>query len=139
MKKAFAIMLAVLLMASYVALAEDDSKIFAFEEAQYEVIPKKSVSLKPISQGIEGKMKYVWESENEEIATVTKEGKVTGVSIGETAIICTGTTKNGDVHVAKCKICVKRPIEKITALEKKREFSEVVHFFGVGLFHNRAF
>lgn len=110
--------LALLLLIVSVSSAEQSHKILAFEQTEYEVIPKKSVTLKPISQGIEGKLSYTWESGNEDIATVTKQGKVTGVSIGKTDIICTGTLKSGETYIAKCTIRVKQPIEKITAIEK---------------------
>lgn len=117
-KKLLLSVLALLLLLVSVSGAEESHKILAFEQTQYEVIPKKSVTLKPISRGIDGKLSYTWESKNEEIATVTKQGKVTGVSIGETVIICTGSLKSGEKYTAQCTIRVKQPVEKITAIEK---------------------
>lgn len=54
-----------------------------------------------------------WTSSNPKVATVSKDGLVTGVSIGSTEIIVTQTI-NGVIKTAKCKILVKQSVTNIT-------------------------
>lgn len=105
-----------LLMVCPYAMAEG---ILAFEEAEYSIIPGKTITLTPIAQGIGEKLTYSWESSHPEIAKVSQNGKVTGVSAGSVLITCTGSAKTGEKYTAKCTVNVNRPIEKITANAKQ--------------------
>lgn len=117
MKKLLCMMLCVLCMLM-ITEAYSESGILAFENSEYSLIPKKSITLKPIAQGIDGKLSFQWESENTEIAKVNKNGKVTGISVGSTQISCTGKAKDGKTYTAKCTIHINQPIERIKAYQK---------------------
>lgn len=54
----------------------------------------------------------IWTSSDENVAKVNKEGRVTGVALGECEIICTSKT-TGDVQ-AKAVVRVQQPVKKIT-------------------------
>ena len=54
----------------------------------------------------------VWSSSDEGIATVNKDGRVTGVALGQCEITCTSKT-NGEVQ-AKAVVTVQQPVKKIT-------------------------
>ena len=58
--------------------------VFAFDQLSYNVFVDKTLELKPIAQGIEGKLKFSWESSNPAIVTV-KGGKVKGISLGSSS------------------------------------------------------
>ena len=55
MKKAILSLLAAVLLLPALAFAEG---VFAFEEASYALIPKKSLVLEPVAQGIDEKLSY---------------------------------------------------------------------------------
>lgn len=129
LKKTASLILSVIMLA-YSAIASAEG-IVAFEALEYDTIPQKSVTLKPVAQGIEGKIKYEWDSSDPEIAKVTQKGKVTGVSVGEATITCTATTSNDEVYMAECKIIVRQPMNKITPVAKKIELP-AHHFFKAG-------
>lgn len=119
MKRLVAILTMLAVLSSF-SICFAKSPVLAFEELEYNLIPKKSITLKPISQNIEEKLSYEWESSDPDIATV-KQGKVTAVSVGTADIICTGSAKTGESYTAKCTIHVLQPIEKITVSQKKVE------------------
>ena len=54
----------------------------------------------------------IWSSSDEGIATVNKDGRVTGVALGQCEITCTSKT-NGEVQ-AKAVVNVQQPVKKIT-------------------------
>lgn len=110
MKKLVGILLAILIMVSF-ALAENP--VFAFEKAEYDVATKEQLKLKPVAQGISGKLSYEWLSSNEEIATV-KNGTVKGISVGNAVITCIAKDKNENEFKASCTVNV---IQKITSIK----------------------
>ena len=126
MKKVIGILLACLLMVSTVAGYAEDEKI-SFENESYQVLVKKTITLKPGTQGIEEKLKYEWESSNPEIAKV-KAGKVTGVAAGTATITCTATGKSEKTYTAQCTVEVLQPVTKITTAQKKVELPSDVSF-----------
>lgn len=127
LNKVFAMVLSCLLLLASLNASVAKAEAFAFENATYQVIVKKSITLKPIAQDIEGKLSYEWESSDKEIATVSK-GKVKGVSVGSATITCTATGKDGKAYTAECKIEVLQPVTKITAEETKMELPSGVEF-----------
>lgn len=56
--------------------------------------------------------KVIWSSSDESIATVNKDGRVTGVSVGECTVTCT-SEEAGDVS-ASVKVHVQQPVKQIT-------------------------
>lgn len=115
MKKAILSLLAAVLLLPALAFAEG---VFAFEEASYALIPKKSLVLEPVAQGIDEKLSYTWSSSDEKVAKVSQKGKVTGVSKGTAEITCTGKDKEGREYTAICEVAVKPAVEKIVPLDK---------------------
>lgn len=118
MKRFVCALIGLMLTIGTITMTYAENGLLAFEEAKYDVIPKKSITLKPIAQGIDEKLVYTWESSDAKIAKVNKNGKVTGIKIGKAEITCIGTTKSGKEYKAVCTISVNRPIEKIKAYEK---------------------
>lgn len=117
MKKriAFAFVL-FLVMLLWSGVCFSSNAILAFEEPEYNVFIKKYINLSPVKQNIESNLTYSWESSDPEIATVSG-GKVTGVSVGDTTIKCTGKSKKGDEYVASCIVHVSIPVKSISANE----------------------
>lgn len=82
----------------------------AIEENLYiEIGEKKQLRITTMPYGSSDD--YVWESNNESVATVSQNGIVTGVSEGETTI--TITTADGRLS-ATCKVIVSKPVHNIT-------------------------
>lgn len=73
--------------------------VFAFDSPSYDVYVGKTMKAKPVAQGIEGKLTYVWSSSDESVATV-KDGTVKGIAAGQAVITCTGTIKDGASYTA---------------------------------------
>lgn len=90
------------------------SGVLAFDITNHEVLIGKTVKLKPIAQGIDGKLTYTWEVSDKTIATVSN-GTVKGVSGGQVTVACVGKTKDGAEYRAECTVDVLVPIKKITA------------------------
>ena len=111
MKKFLFILIAFLCVCSVAYAA---SPILAFEDAEYSVTVGKTVKLKPIAQGIDGKLTYTWTSADESIATVSN-GTVKGISGGTVSITCTATDKEGNTYDAECSVLVIVPIKSIKA------------------------
>lgn len=108
-----AIMLILLCMVCATGLAE----VFAFEEEEYFVAPGKTITLKPVAQGIEERLTYKWKTEDKTIATTSK-GVVTGKKSGVTNVTCTATTKSGKEYVAVAKVTVVKPVKNIIVKSK---------------------
>ena len=89
--------------------------ILAFEELSYSVKVGSTLSKKPVAQEIDGKLTYEWSSANTEIATVSSNGQVKGITGGETKIVCKGIAKDGTVYEASYMIEVIVPIKKIVS------------------------
>lgn len=106
--------LALCLLMSVVCVAH--AAVFAFESAEYNVLVKDTLTLKPILQGAEVSKKatYEWTSSDEEIATVSSKGKVKGVSAGSAVVTCTLTDTDGACYTTQCTINVLQPVTKIT-------------------------
>lgn len=102
--------------------------LLAFEQPTYQIIPKKSITLQPIAQGIEEKLAFEWASSDDGIAKVSKKGKVTGVSTGKVTITCKGTTKSGEEYTAECALEVITPVSKIVVSDKKLVFPAMYRF-----------
>lgn len=80
-------------------MSSSAESVFAFEAPSYDVYVGKTIKAKPVAQGIEGKLTYVWSSSDESIATV-KDGTIKGISAGQAVINCTGTIKDGASYTA---------------------------------------
>ena len=102
--------------------------LLAFEQPTYQIVPKKSITLQPIAQGIDEKLAFEWASSDDGIAKVSKKGKVTGVSTGKVTITCKGTTKSGEEYTAECALEVITPVSKIVVSEKKLELPAMYDF-----------
>lgn len=89
------------------------AEVFAFESFEYDLLVSKTMTIKPVAQGIEGKLTYEWESDDETVATVS-DGRVKGVEGGLCTIKCTATTEGGKEYVAEYKLNVLVPVSKIT-------------------------
>lgn len=113
MKKILIMITVFLLFVPCVCMAE----VFAFEEFEYEVVPGKTVTLKPVAQGIEEKLTYRWKTEDKTIA-ITNKGVVTAKKPGETTVTCTATSSSGKEYIAVAKIKVLTPVKSITVKEK---------------------
>lgn len=118
MKRFLCILAGLMIISGVLSISYAEKGLLAFESKKYDVIPQKSITLKPIAQGIEEKLIYKWESSDSKIAKVNKNGKVTGINVGEAEITCIGTTKSGEEYKAVCTVKVNRPIKKISAYEK---------------------
>ena len=77
-KLRFPILILALLL-GILPLASSASAIFAFEAPSYDVYVGKTEKVKPVAQGIDGKLTYAWSSSDEKVATV-KDGTVKGIS-----------------------------------------------------------
>ena len=82
--------------------------------------------------------KYYWTSDDNNIATINKDGIVTGVSNGTTYILC--SSKSGDV-VVRCKVVIRNPYNKVSSvsfpqntvrlnIEDKRKLEPAIKFTG---------
>ena len=82
--------------------------------------------------------KYYWTSDDKSIATINKDGIVTGVSNGTTYILC--SSKSGDV-VVRCKVVIRNPYNKVSSvsfpqntvrlnIEDKRKLEPAIKFTG---------
>lgn len=89
------------------------AEIFAFENFEYDLLLSKTMTIKPVAQGIEEKLEYTWESDDETVATVD-EGKVKAVEGGVCTIKCTAKTESGKEYAAEYKLNVLVPVSKIT-------------------------
>lgn len=127
MKKGIVFLVLILLVAIVIENAPAEG-ILAFESLEYDTIPKKSITLSPIAQGIDEELIYEWVSADPDVAKVDKKGKVTGVSVGSTEITCTGSSESGEQYTAKCTIVVNAPVEKITPVQKKIEMPTANYF-----------
>lgn len=123
----FFLVLSCLLLLAALNVHTAKAEAFAFENATYQVLVKKSIELKPVAQDIEGKLDYEWESSDKEIATVS-QGTVKGVAVGSATIVCTATNKDGQTYTAECKVEVLQPVTKITADETKLELPSDIYF-----------
>ncbi len=119
MKKAFVICLSLMLALALplvcptrAARAEDAA--FGFDQSEYNVPVGKTVKLKTIAQGIDGKLTLAWASSDESVAVV-KNGGAKGVAPGAAAITCTATAKDGSSYSAVCTVNVNLPVKKLTA------------------------
>ncbi len=92
--------------------SDEEGGIAAFENLAYEVLIKKTLTLNPILQEIEGDVSYSWYSSNEDVATVSK-GKVKGISEGTCKITCEVTAQNGKIYTAVCDVDVLIPLSSI--------------------------
>lgn len=113
MKKFSLLVLVILLMIPVMSLAE----MFAFEKLEYEVVPGKTVTLKPVAQGIDEKLTYKWKTEDKTIA-ITSKGVVTAKKTGVTTVKCTATTQSGKEYIAVATINVLTPVKSITVKDK---------------------
>ena len=113
MKKLCLILITLLINCICLCVSAENT-IFAFEEKSYTLLVGKTLKVKAIAQGIDGKLIYEWTSSDESIATV-KSGKVTGISDGVVIVTCAATDIEGSTHIASCTIRVNIPIKKITA------------------------
>lgn len=95
---------------------------------------------------ISGK-KVTWSSSNEEVAKVDKNGKVTGVKAGGSAVI-TATALDGSGMTASCTVRVRVPIEKLRLSGSYEEIDPQKQYIGLGggkggyslcLYYNGAF
>lgn len=88
--------------------------VYAFEQKEYTVALGKSLSVKPVSQGISGWLSCSWSSEDSSIAKVSAQGYVTPVSEGTTTITCVGKASDGTEHTASYDLTVFVPVQRIT-------------------------
>ena len=116
--KRFATLIVFIVMLFFCTASLAAEPVFAFEQLSYNVFVEKTLELRPIAQGIEGKLKFSWESSDPAVVTV-KGGKIKGISIGSASIICTAETQNGDIFSAECEIQVLQPVTKITTKASK--------------------
>ena len=81
---------------------------------------------------------HIWSSDDNNIAKISKEGIITGVSNGTTYILC--SSKSGDV-VVRCKVIVRNPYNKVSSIsfpqnvvkvniEDKRKLEPAIKFTG---------
>ncbi|MCR5430799.1 MAG: polysaccharide deacetylase family protein [Eubacterium sp.] len=64
--------------------------------------------------------KHIWTSDDKNIATITNDGIITGISNGTTYILC--SSKSGDV-VVRCKVVVRHPYNKVSSISfPQKEF-----------------
>ena len=81
---------------------------------------------------------HIWSSDDNNIAKISKEGIITGVSNGTTYILC--SSKSGDV-VVRCKAIVRNPYNKVSSIsfpqnvvkvniEDKRKLEPAIKFTG---------
>ena len=106
------------LMLCILPLTSSASTVFAFEAPSYDVYVGKTQKIKPVAQGIDGKLTYAWSSSDEKVATV-KDGTVKGISAGIAVITCIGTAKDGTSYKASFTSNVLIQSAKITADKKE--------------------
>ncbi|MBR5874481.1 MAG: Ig-like domain-containing protein [Oscillospiraceae bacterium] len=122
MKKLVSICSILVALLLFVTVGFAETQIVAFEDANYSVLVGQTVKPKIISQGISGKLSYVWQSGNENVATVNA-GVVKGVSGGYVVISCKATAEDGTEYFAKCTVQVIVPITSIKAEKQKIEIA----------------
>lgn len=127
MKRTAVVVASLVLFLCTVALAASTEAVFAFESASYQLIPKKSVKLEPVAQGIDEKLSYEWESSDTDVATVSK-GTVKAVAQGTTTITCAASSEGGETYTAECTVEVLNPIKKISTPEKSIELPSQTQF-----------
>ncbi len=82
--------------------------------------------------------KYIWTSDDKNIATVNQKGIITGITNGTTYVLC--SSKSGDV-VVRCKIVIRHPYNKVSSIsfpqkeiklnvEDKRVLEPAIKFTG---------
>lgn len=126
MKRIAAFIVSVVLALATIMLSASAEAVFAFESLNYQLIPKKSLKLEPVAQGIDEKLTYEWESSNTDVATVSK-GTVKAIAQGTATITCVATSDEGQSYTAECSVEVLNPIKKITA-EKSMELPAGTQF-----------
>ena len=103
-----------LVLISAAAFAEDGPTI-SFKDESYSIAVGKTVTLKAIITPKKN-MKLEWSSSNEDVATVSKNGTVKGISVGETII--TVKSADNDAINATCKLNVVIPVKSIKLSDK---------------------
>lgn len=123
--KRFSLLLAVALLMTMLStsfVSAEDS-ILAFEQAEYAVLTGKTVKLKPVAQGIKGKLSYDWASSDENVGTIMK-GTFKGLSAGSATITCVATDKEGKSYTAQCVVKVHKPVDRISVAESVVEVAQ---------------
>lgn len=116
MKKTFAVLFTLIVMILSITCAcAEESVTISFESDNYSVPVGKNITLKAIISPRKN-MKLEWSSSNEEVATVSKNGAVKGLSEGD-VVITVRSADNSDL-CASCKVSVVVPVKKITLSDK---------------------
>lgn len=102
------------------SISHADEGVFAFESTEYQVLLKQTITLKPVAQGINGKLSYSWMSSDPNIAKV-QSGKVSGTNTGTAEISCIATSETGKTYEAKCTVNVLQPVTKIAVQQRSVE------------------
>lgn len=116
--KRMCLLLIVMFLLAFVfvfAYAEDG--VVAFEKKEYELLKGKSERIVPVIQGIKGNTKYLFTSGDESIATVTNNGTVKAVAVGDVTVNCVVTIGEQDYNCTYS-LKVLQPVEKIEVAYK---------------------
>lgn len=111
-KSFFLLLMVLILLASIFSFAYAEDGVVAFEKKEYEILKGKSERIAPVIQGIKGNAKYAYTSEDESIATVTNNGTVKAVSVGNVTVNCVVTIGEQDYNCSYI-LKVLQPVEKI--------------------------
>ena len=92
----------------------DNSFVLKLNETEITIIKGKSAKLVPEIQNTDAKVKvkYSWESSDNNIATV-QNGNVKAIDGGKAKIICTGTLEDGSILRAEADVIVTVPVNSL--------------------------